>query len=185
MTHLMDCSESIVQNIGNTDDTFTEIRKKLLDDFDTAETVRKVLKGSKTGDSREPIKVYLRVKPLTNQEIEAGESKGCLEIENSRTVALHPPKTSFTFKHQSRNAVTAETIQRFTFSRVFGPETNQRKFFEDTSLDFVKDFINGQNCLVFSYGITNAGKVSIVLLCFIYCFALYYNFDSIVSKYII
>ncbi|CAB4013651.1 kinesin KIF20B isoform X1, partial [Paramuricea clavata] len=126
-------------------------------------TVRKVLKGSKTGDSREPIKVYLRVKPLTDQEIEAGESKGCLEIENSRTVALHPPKTSFTFKHQSRNAVTAETIQRFTFSRVFGPETNQRKFFEDTSLDFVKDFINGQNCLVFSYGITNAGKTYTIL----------------------
>ena len=159
MTHLVDYSESIVVNTGDADDTFTEIRKKLLDDFDTVETVRKVLKSSKTGDSREPIKVYLRVKPLTGQEIEAGESQDCLEIENSRTVALHPPKTSFTFKHQSRNPVTAETIQRFTFSRVFGPETNQRRFFEETSLDVVKDFINGQNCLVFSYGITNAGKV--------------------------
>ena len=159
MTHLMDSSQSIMANTDDAEDTFTEIRKKLLDDFDSVETVRKVLKSSKTEASREPIKVYLRVKPLTREEIEAGESKGCLEIENSRTVALHPPKTSFTFKHQSRNPVTAETIQRFSFSRVFGPETNQGKFFEETSLDVVRDFINGQNCLVFSYGITNAGKV--------------------------
>ena len=71
-----------------------------------------------------------------------------------RTVALHPPKTSFTFKHQSRNAITAETI-RFTFSRFFGPETSQMNFFQETSLNVVKDFINGQNCLVFSYGITH------------------------------
>jgi kinesin family protein 20 len=159
MTHLLDCTESIVENIEDADNTFSEIRKKLLDDFDTAETVRKVLKSSKTGDSREPITVYLRVKPLTGREIEAGESQGCLEIEDTRTVSVHPPKTSFTFKHQSRNAITAETIQRFTFSRVFGPETNQRNFFQETSLNVVKDFINGQNCLVFSYGITNAGKV--------------------------
>ena len=160
MTHLMDInSQSIVANVDDGEDTFTEIRKKLLDDFDTVETVRKVLKGSKTEDSREPIKVYLRIRPLNTDEIEAGESKGCIEIENSRTVVLKPPKTSFTFKHQSRNPVTAETVQRFRFSRVFGPETNQENFFEETSLSVVKDFISGQNCLVFSYGITNAGKV--------------------------
>ncbi|XP_028407464.1 kinesin-like protein KIF20A [Dendronephthya gigantea] len=163
MTHLVEIGESIVENIGDEDNNFTEIRKKLLNDFDTAETVRKVLKSSKTGNSKEPIKVYLRIKPLTGDEIEAGESQGCLEMENMRTVALHPPKTSFTFKHQSRNAITSETIQRFTFSRVFGPETGQKRFFEDTSLDVVRDFINGHNCLVFSYGITNAGKTYTIL----------------------
>ena len=110
---------------------------------------------------------------MNSQEIKAGESKGCLEIEDLQTVALHQPKTSFTFKHQSRNPVTAENIQRFRFSRVFGPETNQGKFFEETSLDVVKEFINGviteyqtiltimcESCLVFSYGITStSGKV--------------------------
>ena len=120
-----------------------------------------MLKTAKAADSREPIKVYLRVRPLTDQEVEAGESQDCLQIENERTVGLHPPKSSFNFKHHHRNAVTGETIQRFTFSRVFGPQTNQKRFFEETSLDVVRDFINGQNCLVFSYGITNAGKVSI------------------------
>lgn len=159
MTHLVDYCEEEIEHFENEDDTFTEIKRKLLDDFDTAETVRKVLKGaSKIGDSREPVKVYLRVKPLTGKEIAAGESQGCLEIENYRTVALHPPKTSFNFKHR-QSRITGETIQRFTFTRVFGPETNQKRFFEDTSLDVVRDFINGQNCLVFSYGITNAGKV--------------------------
>ena len=106
------------------------------------------------------MKVYLRVKPLDSQEVEAGESKGYLEIRDLKTVVLHPPETSLAFKrHQSTNPVTAKAIQRFTFSRVFGPETNQGRVFEETSLDVVSDFINGQNCLVFSYGVTNTGKV--------------------------
>ena len=165
MTHLVDSREGIVENMENVDDTFIEIRKRLLDEFDTAEAVQKVLKcASKTGDSREPVKVYLRIKPFTGKEIATGESQDCLRIENARTVSLHPPKTSFTFKHQARNAITGETIHRYTFSRVFGPETNQGKFFEDTTLDVVKDFVDGQNCLVFSYDITNAGKVQYYVL---------------------
>ena len=106
------------------------------------------------------MKVYLRVKPLQSQEIEIGESKGYLEIRDLKTVVLHPPETSLAFKrHQSTNPFTAKAIQRFTFSHVFGPETNQGKVFEETSLDVVSDFINGHNCLVFSYGVTNTGKV--------------------------
>ena len=81
---------------------------------------------------REPIKVYLRVKPLDSQP------KGYLEIRDLKTVVLHPPEMSLAFKrHQSTNPVTAKAIQRFTFSRVFGPETNQGKVFEETSLDVV------------------------------------------------
>ena len=103
----------------------SKIRKNLLDDFD-----------------RTPIEVYLCVKPLNEQEIKAGESKDCLEIEDIQTVASHPPKTSFRFKYQSRNPAIAETMERFGFSRVFGPEINQKEVFEETTLDVVKDFIN-------------------------------------------
>ncbi|EDO32132.1 predicted protein, partial [Nematostella vectensis] len=43
-------------------------------------------------------------------------------------------------------------------SRVFGPETTQKDFFDETSLGLVRDFVDGQNCLVFTYGVTNSGK---------------------------
>lgn len=106
----------------------------------------------------EPMKVYLRVRPFTSSEISLGESQACFEIENSSSVIMHPPKDSFTFKHQARGA--GQAVHRFSFSHVFGPDTSQKSFFEDTSLSVVQDFVNGQNCLVFSYGVTNAGKVS-------------------------
>lgn len=147
------------ENPEPVEETFDEIKKNLLRDFETATTV---INTSKVCGEREPVKVYLRVRPLTNKEITAGESQGCLEIVNSSSVLMHPPKTSFTFKHQSRNTISAETVHRFSFSRVFGPDTSQKSFFEDTSFNVVKDFIDGQNCLVFSYGVTNAGKVSII-----------------------
>ena len=38
------------------------------------------------------MKVYLRVKPLDSQEVEAGESKGYLEIRDLKTVLLQPLK---------------------------------------------------------------------------------------------
>ncbi|XP_028412659.1 kinesin-like protein KIF20A [Dendronephthya gigantea] len=117
---------------------------------------------STNSDSREPIKVYLRIRPLTREEIQVGEFQHCLEVENDRTVVLHAPETSLTYK-QSRNGAKSEAIQRFTFSRVFGPETSQKQFYEGTVLDVVKDVVSGHNNLVFSYGITNAGKTYTIL----------------------
>ena len=155
--------EDIVEDgdvfVENEQGNLEGIRKNLLDDFETAKTVSKMLKEVSKISEREPVKVFLRVRPFTSKELSGGENQGCLEIENMSSVVMHPPKTSFTFKHQTRNAVTAETIHRFTFSRVYGPQTTQKVFFEDTSLSLVKDFIDGQNALMFCYGVTNAGKV--------------------------
>ena len=76
---------------------------------------------------KERIKVYLRVKPLDSQP------KGYLEIRDLKTVVIY---TRLKRRWHS-NGTKAKAIQRFTFSRVFGPETNQGKVFEETSLDVV------------------------------------------------
>ena len=75
----------------------------------------------------EPIKVYLRVRPYTDAELHAGELQECLKFEDSTSIVVKPPKDSATFKNQSRTGLN--TIHRFNFSHVFGPDTSQKNFF--------------------------------------------------------
>lgn len=42
--------------------------------------------------------------------------------------------------------------------QVFGPETTQEEFFEGTMKQPVQDFLEGHSRLIFTYGVTNAGK---------------------------
>ncbi|XP_032038272.1 kinesin-like protein KIF20A [Aythya fuligula] len=51
-----------------------------------------------------------------------------------------------------------QSVHRFTFSHVFGPETTQSEFFEGSTKEIVRACVNGVNGLVFTYGVTNAGK---------------------------
>lgn len=46
----------------------------------------------------------------------------------------------------------------YTFSHVFPPETTQSDFFTKTTLPLVRDVLQGQNGLLFTYGVTNSGK---------------------------
>lgn len=54
--------------------------------------------------------------------------------------------------------ITPFFIFFFHFSKVFGPETTQHEFFEGSMKEVVKAYVNGVNGLVFTYGVTNAGK---------------------------
>lgn len=46
----------------------------------------------------------------------------------------------------------------YTFSHVFPPDTTQSDFFAKTTLPLVRDVLQGQNALLFTYGVTNSGK---------------------------
>ena len=48
--------------------------------------------------------------------------------------------------------------QVYTFNHVFPPEINQSEFFTKTALPLVQDLLQGQNSLIFAYGVTNSGK---------------------------
>ena len=71
-------------------------------------------------------------------------------------MSTHPPKDSHTYKNATRGVT--KSIAKYTFSHIFKEDTTQKEFFNDTMLGLVKDFIDGQNCLVFSYGVTSSGK---------------------------
>ncbi|KAG6888767.1 hypothetical protein C0992_007558 [Termitomyces sp. T32_za158] len=46
----------------------------------------------------------------------------------------------------------------YTFSHVFPHDTTQSDFFSRTTLPLVRDVLQGQNGLLFTYGVTNSGK---------------------------
>ncbi|KAI0032497.1 P-loop containing nucleoside triphosphate hydrolase protein [Vararia minispora EC-137] len=46
----------------------------------------------------------------------------------------------------------------YTFSHVFPPATQQSEFFTKTTLPLVNGLLNGENGLLFAYGVTNSGK---------------------------
>ena len=82
--------------------------------------------------------------------------QGCLTVESDRTVVTNAPKDSHFFKNMTRGL--CKTTTKYTFSNIFNENTSQKDFFSSTMLSYVKDFIDGQNCLVFTYGVTSSGK---------------------------
>ncbi|XP_010219661.1 PREDICTED: kinesin-like protein KIF20A [Tinamus guttatus] len=115
-----------------------------------------VLPVTEEQEAYQPLKVFLRVRPFSVAELENNESQGCVTIEDSQTVTLHAPKESSAMKNSERGI--GHSVHRFMFSQVFGPETTQREFFEGSMREIVRAYVNGANGLVFTYGVTNAGK---------------------------
>ncbi|KAM7047137.1 kinesin-like protein KIF20B [Acridotheres tristis] len=105
-------------------------------------------------ESKGHIQVCLRIRPFTSLERENG-SQDCVSLEDSTNIVLKPPQH---FLSRLSEKTSGPMLQKFTFSQVFGPETTQEEFFEGTMKQPVQDFLDGYNRLVFTYGVTNAGK---------------------------
>ncbi|XP_061767460.1 kinesin-like protein KIF20B isoform X2 [Nerophis ophidion] len=106
-------------------------------------------------EEREHLKVYLRIRPFTAAETQNGESQDCVSMEPPDTVLLRPPSA---FCPLSINRSLPHPTLRFRFSQVYGADTTQRELFQGTVKNLVKDVLQGGNSLVFTYGVTNAGK---------------------------
>ncbi|XP_066278070.1 kinesin-like protein KIF20B isoform X2 [Branchiostoma lanceolatum] len=152
---LSDGEEDMLEDPGLEDTVSDEIiRKDLLSDFATP---AKVPTGRSSIDhGTEHMKVYLRIRPLAEDEKEHGEEQGCMHIDNENTLVTMAPKDSFMFKSSTRGF--GDIMHKFGFSRIFNEDTCQKDFFDNSMLGMVKDFVGGQNCLVFTYGVTNSGK---------------------------
>ncbi|XP_055281086.1 kinesin-like protein KIF20B isoform X2 [Moschus berezovskii] len=107
-----------------------------------------------SSESKDYLQVCLRVRPFTQPEKEH-ESEGCVYILDSQTVVLKDPQC--TLGRLSEKS-SGQMAQKFSFSKVFGPETTQKEFFQGCILQPVKDLLKGQSRLIFTYGLTNSGK---------------------------
>ncbi|XP_029620351.1 kinesin-like protein KIF20B [Salmo trutta] len=111
---------------------------------------------------KEHLRVYLRIRPFTTVENESGESQECVSMEPPDTVLLRAPRSSLSTRRQTSHSdgdkPVTQTTQRFQFSQVYGPDTTQRQIFDGTVKRLVRDVLEGGNSIVFTYGVTNAGK---------------------------
>eukprot|EP01022_Parablepharisma_sp_SALTPOND_P017260 TRINITY_DN2724_c3_g1_i1.p1 TRINITY_DN2724_c3_g1~~TRINITY_DN2724_c3_g1_i1.p1 ORF type:complete len:1407 (-),score=310.13 TRINITY_DN2724_c3_g1_i1:5409-9629(-) len=91
-------------------------------------------------DMKGKIRVYCRVRPLSQKEIEMG-SAPIVNIMDEFTVKVD----------------TKYGPKAFSFDAAFGPDTSQDKVFEDTKR-LVQSAVDGYNVCIFAYGQTGAGK---------------------------
>ncbi|KAH0521304.1 Kinesin-like protein KIF20B [Microtus ochrogaster] len=104
--------------------------------------------------SKNYLQVCLRIRPFTQSEKEH-ETEGCVQVLDSQNVLLKDPQSIL---GQLNEKGSAQMAQKFSFSRVFGPETSQKEFFLGCIMQPVKDLLKGHSRLIFTYGLTNSGK---------------------------
>ncbi|XP_015983426.2 kinesin-like protein KIF20B isoform X3 [Rousettus aegyptiacus] len=105
-------------------------------------------------ESKDYLQVFLRIRPFTQSEKEH-ESEGCVYMMDSQTVLLKDPQSIVARLSEKSSG---QMVPKFSFSKVFGPETTQKEFFQGCILQPVKDLLKGQSRLIFTYGLTNSGK---------------------------
>ncbi|KAM7374276.1 hypothetical protein PAMP_006944 [Pampus punctatissimus] len=112
--------------------------------------------GSNGEENCEKVMVYLRIRPLTEAERERGEEQDCVAVQDEETLLLKAPKDSQNMRTAERGIT--QSMHKFSFSKIFGPETTQQQFYECTMKKMVKDVLQGENRLLYTYGVTNSGK---------------------------
>ncbi|XP_074467799.1 kinesin-like protein KIF20A isoform X1 [Sebastes fasciatus] len=115
-----------------------------------------VRQGSRDEGNTERVKVFLRIRPLTETENCRGEEQGCVAVQDEETLLLKAPKESQNMRTAERGIT--QSMHKFSFSKIFGPETTQQQFYECTMKNMVKDVLHGENRLLYTYGVTNSGK---------------------------
>lgn len=104
---------------------------------------------------KQPVQVYLRIRPKNEHEERSGEAS-CLRPTSDNLLIAEAPEYSHTYKSNQRGLCVS--AQRFIFSHIYDTDTSQKELFHDSVIPIMADFFDGQNCLVFSYGVTNSGK---------------------------
>lgn len=107
-------------------------------------------------DGSDKLKVFLRIRPLTDAEKERGEEQGCVNVQSEDSLLLRAPKDSRNMKSAERGV--AQSLHKFSFTKIFGPQSSQQEVYDHTVREMVRDVLRGENRLLYTYGVTNSGK---------------------------
>lgn len=152
---------------GGEDDDYADVKKRLFG------SIEKPLKRENVGSpKKQPVVVYLRVRPKSQLEIQNKDPECLHRLDENEVLAMAPPNSQ---TYRNKTGLRSEGNQKFIFSKVFCPETTQKDLFDEALMPTLRDFFDGQNCLVFTYGVTNSGMVCPIQ----HNHPLYSRFDSI------
>ncbi|KAI5067019.1 hypothetical protein GOP47_0017547 [Adiantum capillus-veneris] len=101
--------------------------------------------------TREKILVTVRVRPLSNRELQQQDviAWDCID---DRTIVQRPPQPNLPERsphHQPKS---------YTFDHVFGPESVTQQVYEEGARDVALSALSGINATIFAYGQTSSGK---------------------------
>ena len=82
------------------------------------------------------VKVGVRIRPLSSQEIEQGANTAATISKNNKTVSM-----------SSRS-------NKFDFDWAFGPNSTQKELYDATCKPLISNIFEGFNATVFAYGQT-------------------------------
>ncbi|TFY71141.1 hypothetical protein EVG20_g1873 [Dentipellis fragilis] len=110
-------------------------------------------------NDREPIKAFLRLRPHIH--VDGPTTAPYLETLTDTSVQMSDPNRDGALTENNRprfRPSTAAPTSIYTFSHVFAASTLQAEFFTKTTLPLVRGLLDGENGLLFAYGVTNSGK---------------------------
>ena len=131
------------------DSEMKDIRKKLHFDVSPFDKNQSML------HSKQPVQVYIRIRPKSALEIQMNDHN-CLHPVSDTTLLAIAPRPCRILKGYGRGPV--EQSKQFYFSHIYNEESTQSDIFNECVIPVLEDFVDGQNCLLFSYGVTNSGK---------------------------
>lgn len=123
------------------------------------------MKGKQEVDSSAPaedgqverIMVYVRVRPLSKKEIEAG-ARNCVRVVNSTDLYLteFASETDYLRLKRLRG-------RHFAFDAIFPDAAEQEDVYMTSTAELIEGVLQGRNGSVFCYGATGAGKTHTML----------------------
>jgi hypothetical protein len=93
------------------------------------------------------MKVVLRVRPLVNPK-----NENTISVISDTSILTTAPEIS------KRAQYTKKEERYYTFDKVFGPDSSQEEIFQFSTVPLLQKFIEGEDVMIFAYGMTNAGK---------------------------
>ncbi|KAJ7517879.1 hypothetical protein O6H91_21G044200 [Diphasiastrum complanatum] len=112
---------------------------------------------SDDGTQSSRIMVYVRLRPISKKEKEAG-SRSCIRIVNKRDVYL----TEFALETDYLRLKRLRG-RHFAFDAAFPENTSQQEVYDTSTAELIEGVMQGRNCSVFCYGATGAGKTHTML----------------------
>ena len=112
------------------------------------------------------IRVFCRIRPFSKKELNDKDkaSQQCcitpideytVDVDKKRASVIEGHASGSQTKNESKNDIT--TTYNYSFDKIFGMDSTQADIYKEVSY-LIHSVLNGQNCCIFAYGQTGAGK---------------------------